>query len=247
MDMEEQEFEIEMNEYNYSFFKGLSALMFVDKPLELFISVKSLYLGDIDYPFLTLFSGTILAYRGLMNEKMKENAHVLIGYFDTYFRESKLPDRDNAINLCNELSRIVNSDKLDYKALSKNLISEMVARGYGRTEAVLLTSKNQIDRTYDVINNQRVLDFSILYTHVVMEDSVYFNALKEAILNNETDYLKSLTFIIMEYPKLLLNKMFLDRLNGAVDALEDNNMEKFDTKYQKYMRKELKRFNRMFE
>ena len=179
--------------------KMLQALIFNDGQYEF-----DSKMFDVD--LLVEFKNLIKWYvdNNFLNDKIKNN----INYFISQARDVKDENFTERIKIINEIIRLLNSQKIDdsiffyrYQLLKRE-----------RNINYLTCSDEQIRGQIDYVNNLICYDFLILVSHSCEVSDVEFENKFIPIFKNNYAYYLSVNIILKEYPKIIEDPNFFNRL-----------------------------------
>ena len=212
---------MELDEYEYAYMKGINALIFCDNFEGLLSDFIMLY-GEPTKTMLELFKVQVIYFSELLDDNMKENVIKMANFYQDTYCKYYPEEREEIFRISNEIKGISNSSRLESSHIMQFITIELYRRGYSFFERVKYTSKENIDATFDYLKKLQVQDFLVLLTHILDENSTYFNQVKPRFTSVEEGYTRSVEELINECPLLLKNKMFFERLNIVLDELRDN-------------------------
>ena len=230
----------------YLVYKGINTLIFSNNFYNDFELVTSIFNMDT-FGTLCMLETIVTNYRSIMDNKMKENIGNLINYYrydvDTFSKEEK----EKACEVCNEIIKYINNS--DNKEKQKYISLELKSRGFCFSGIVNGIKKENLDKTFLEIKTYNVIDFYLLCALSDIFSDFDYNSFEKYLIDPNVPTIYCITGIINEYPELLTNENFRNKLKNSLelvksslDKVDENviskrNLEKEYKKYEHLIRK----------
>lgn len=204
----------EIPESLYLLYKGIDSLIFTSDYEYTFEVFKKLF--TINDSILKILCIRVDSLKNSMDESMKVNIFNIIKYF-RYEYECNEENREEIVSLCNKVISSVNS--CNNTLIKQFVIEQLYYRGFCISSILNAVRKNTLNDAFLDVKYFIANDFNILCLHTVCSEEEYKLGASE-IVNVNLPCMYSLNMILVEYPNILENKIFKDRINNTNTLLK---------------------------
>lgn len=199
--MEDSIDEINLDIQSYIHLKSFDALLFnIDNDafgiLDSFIEFDS-------YCALLLFKEYIVNFEDIFNEDIKNRVYEIINFFRNKVEYDE-NEKENAIEICNDIIRFVNLK--NGSELKKYIYEELRFRGCIDKEEYLLLRNNHIHVALQRLRLYYAIDYYVLGLLLDIFDEEQIKCLISILLNFPEIFMHSINNIIGDCPELLCNE-----------------------------------------
>ena len=146
----------------------------------------------------------------------KQNAYKTLNFF-----REKLKNKENMQEKTNNIIRLINctnSKKL------KNFVKIEYQNRFLDNKITLEAAK-YYKNALETLRALIILDFNILINHSDFYDDETFETIADYCIENEINYLGSINIMTKENPKLLEDKLFMNRVKLVIQKMNINNVK----------------------
>lgn len=214
----------------YLYLKGLLSIIYTDDYQESLQFFKN-HLDINDSYLLTMLSEFMNIYNGAIDEAMKENIYSLIAtlreQLPNYGEEEKR-NRNNKINVIISKVNLATDDYMN------SFISEQLRLRYiSIFESLKRFLGAKQEELKDYIKLSMVDDFNILISFSSLVSDADFKLILDEYLNDDYECMFNINALVTEWPSLLKDETFKNRVSILTNELEKNISSLKDDSYSK--------------
>lgn len=235
-------FENERNKA-YLVYKGINSLIFTNDFKSDFELVTCVFNLDT-FGSLCMIETIITNYRDIIDDKMRDNIGRLINYYrydvDNYSEEEieKVPE------ICNNIILHINNSSK--RVLYGYVGTELKSRGFCFEKIYTGVQKKNLEMSFNKIKLYNVIDFYLLCALSDLFPDSDYDFYKKYLSDPNVPAIYCITGMINEFPELLCNENFRNRLKGSVGLIKES-LDKADdiTVSKKQLKKEYKKYKHL--